>query len=77
MLLLEVNNTIAEMKSWKYWKINVRPHRMYKAKGYIVTDKESSYRAWYLTKKIEKRIWETTWESVCKQNNNVEVNTRV
>lgn len=43
MLLLEVNNVIAEIKR-KDWKINVRLCRMYKAKGHTVTDKESSYR---------------------------------
>lgn len=54
MLLLEVNNVIAEIKR-KDWKINVRLCRMYKAKGHTVTDKESSYRIRYLTKKITKR----------------------
>ena len=37
---------------------------MYKAKGHIVTDKESSYRVWYLTKKITKRKIREDWGSV-------------
>jgi len=34
---------------------------MYKAKGHIATDKESSYRVWYLTKKITKRKIREDW----------------
>lgn len=53
MLLLEVNTVIAENKAERL-EDKCETVECIK-QGHTVTDKESSYRIWYLTKKITKR----------------------